>query len=522
MTVTDILRTVARYRRLALLAAVLTLAIGVVAAFSPPDRFRSASTVLVQPKLANGQAVSVQVVDFLVPSFVRTIETRSFREGAAERLRAAARSADVSVSTSATTGTGILTISASSTDRDAVAPWAQALASELVEEIESDFVELTTIDTALPPSGPYAPNRPLILGVTLVMAIIDALLAATIANAVRGRGDRVSELRERFGAAVLGEIPRVRGGIADLSPEELLENPAAARVAEALQTLRANVTIALEERAHPWLVVTSAEPSEGKSMVSTSLAWLLGTVHRPTILVDGDSRRPSAHRRLRASLGDGLGAVGPGDLDQHLQATGSPTLRFLGAGSPDRHPAEVASNHLPHLLHQAEASGDIVLIDSPPLPVAAETIVYASGCQNVLLVIDARKRDLRNVERVITTLHDRDVHILGVVINRSRRRVRAGYYAQGTPRRIVADAALPPVEAPVDGERAIDDEVPVAAETPTQVEVPVAAEPAEEIEAEAEVPAAPAPPPPPPVEPVRTGPQPVLLWTESPRADDRA
>jgi hypothetical protein len=73
--------------------------------------------------------------------------------------------------------------------------------------------------------------------------------------------------------------------------------------------------------------------------------------------------------------------------------------------------------------------------------------VYASGVGAVLLVIDARRRDLTNVERVVSALQDRDVKILGVVINRSRRKVRAGgYYAQAGARRAVP--APPPIAAP--------------------------------------------------------------------------
>lgn len=449
MTIIDILRILARFRRLALVVAVVTLAVGTFSALNPPDRYRATSTILVEPKLASGQAVSVQVIDFLVPSFIKTVDTRTFRRDAAERVPAGARGADMSVTTSATRGTGILTIVASGTQRAAVAPWAAALADQLVETIDSDFVDLVVIDEAVEPKSPYAPDRALILAVSAILALISAVLSAVIASALRGRGDSASELRERFGAAVLGEIPRMRASIADLSPAELLAHHGAARAVEALQTLRANVTIALEERPNPWLVVTSADQGEGKSFVATSLAWLLASVNRPTVLVEGDSRRPTAHRRLGAPVGVGLDGVGPHDLRHALQATANPMLRFLGPGTPDRHPAEIASTHLHYLLRQTAAWGDIVIMDSPPLPLAAESIIYAAGCGNVLLVIDARRRDLTNVERVLTTLQDRDVHILGVVINRSRRKVRhGGYYAKPAARPTVARAAAPqPVPA---------------------------------------------------------------------------
>jgi capsular exopolysaccharide synthesis family protein len=438
VTLNDIIRSLSRFRRLANAVALLTLAVGVFLAVTPPDRYKATSTVLVQPQLTeDGQPVSVQVIDFLVPSLLRTVDTRGFQATAGEELSVAVRATDVDVSATSESGTGIVTITVTSTDADVVAPWAQAIAEHLVEQPDDELVELTIVEDAVAPEAPYAPNRLLIVVIAMVLAVVNAILAAVIASAVRGRGDRVTELRDRFGALVLGEIPRLRTSTADLAPAEMIDGGHPA-LADALQTLRANVTIALGERPHPWLVVTSAVPGEGKSMISTSLAWMFASVQRPTILVDGDSRRPSAYRRLRLAVGSGLEALGSNKLASVLQATDSAWLRFLGSGHPDRHPAEIASTNLPHLLREAGESGDTVIIDAPPLPAAAETIVYASACQSVVIVIDARRRDLTNVERMITTLQDRDVHILGVVINRSRRRMPSGYYAKAKPGAVAA------------------------------------------------------------------------------------
>lgn len=435
MTFTDILRSLNRFRPLVNAVVLLTIAVGVFLAVTPEDRYRATSTVLVQPNLTeDGQPVSVQVIDFLVPSLLRTVDTNTFQEKAVAELPLGLRRADVNVSAGAEAGTGILTVTATSTDKDVVAPWSQAVANRVAEELDSDLVNLAVIDEAVEPDSPYAPNRVLIIVIAVVLGLVNGLLAALIAQAIRGRGDRVSELRERFGALVLGEIPRLRSSAAELSPKEMVAGNSNPALADALQTLRANVTIALGERPNPWLVVTSAMPNEGKSTVSTSLAWAMASVELPTILVDGDSRRPTAYKRLRLTIGRGLEALGSRDIDDVLQRTETPYLRFLGSGRPDRHPAEIASTNLEHVLRYGRARGETVIVDAPPLPAAAETIVYASECQNVLLVIDARRRDLTNVERVITTLKDRDVHILGVVINRSRRKVRNSYYNKSIER----------------------------------------------------------------------------------------
>ena len=460
MTLTDLLRSLNRFRRLVNVVALLTIGIGIFMAVSPPDRYRSTATVLVQPQLTEeGQPVAVQTIDFLVPSYLKTVDTRTFRSETARDVEPAARDAAIDIDASAESGTGIVTVTVSSTDRDATAPWAQALAERLADQTDDEFVTLTVVDDAVEADAPYAPNRALIVLIAIVLALVNGVLAAVIASAVRGRADRVTELRERFGALVLGEIPRLRRSQADLSATELVGTTSNPALADALQALRANVSLALADRPHPWLLVTSAQPSEGKSTVSTALALLFASVQRKTLLVDGDSRRPSAYRRLGVSVGIGLEGVAARGVEPLLQATESPWLRFLGSGHPDRHPAEIASTNLPILLRHVEEHGETLVVDAPPLPAAAETILYASACENVLLVIDARRRDLTNVERVITTLKDRDVHILGVVINRSRRRRKSSYYSR-TPAakgRGATHGAAPASPAAIERDRIVVD-----------------------------------------------------------------
>src|SRR6185503_17308016 len=77
---------------------------------------------------------------------------------------------------------------------------------------------------------------------------------------------------------------------------------------EAIRTLRNSILLSDIERQFKTLLVTSASPSEGKSTIAIHLAVAHAQHHR-TLLIDGDLRRPSVHKRFGISNMSGLSDV---------------------------------------------------------------------------------------------------------------------------------------------------------------------------------------------------------------------
>ena len=343
MNLTDLLRLFRRYRVVAIVVVIVVLAIGAFAAFTPSNKYQSTATVLVEPQVAGGQAVPVSLIDFLVPSYLARLDTTRFQAQASADLPPSIRRAPVSISSTAAAGTGIININVSSTQQDAVAPWAKAMAQNLIDTTNGDFTTLTLLDDPLPPSAPYAPSRLLILALSVVIALFAAIISVIIASSFRARGDGAAEIRERFGARVLAEIPNLSRALAASDPAALAVNRKAFDAIDALQSLRANLSYLLVDRAEPWLVVTSAAKREGKSFISVHLSWLLGSLGQRTLLLDADGRQSTAHTMLGLSVSPGIGDLTESNLRSITQPTANENLVFIGPGIPDRHPAELAS-----------------------------------------------------------------------------------------------------------------------------------------------------------------------------------
>jgi protein-tyrosine kinase len=188
------------------------------------------------------------------------------------------------------------------------------------------------------------------------------------------------------------------------------------------------------ERGVKVVMVTSAIPSEGKTLTTTNLALTLSeSYHRSVLLVDADLRRPSMHDIFKvpnvSGLGDGLRA-GP---DQRLALVQvSPRLMLLPAGRPDADPmAGLTSERMQQILTEASASFDWVLIDTPPVGLLPDAKILAGMADCALLVVHAGKTPHALVTRAVEAVGRE--RILGVVLNHAQVGITgnseyAGYY----------------------------------------------------------------------------------------------
>ena len=116
-----------------------------------------------------------------------------------------------SVTATVDPGTFIVTITATSTNKVAASKFANAVARQLIafqpKPAESGY-ELNQLSPAQPPTSPSNPRTPILLGAA-AFGVILGIFAAMWAAGIRRRLSRVTEVKERIGATVLGEIPRV-------------------------------------------------------------------------------------------------------------------------------------------------------------------------------------------------------------------------------------------------------------------------------------------------------------------------
>lgn len=435
-------------------AAVFALAMaGTVAlVIVPRPIYQSAVTLAVSPAIprSGGAVPNVQIVQFLMPALQARVESRTM---AAEVERSIGPT-DTATGASVDPGTGLLTITSSGAAAD-VQRTAAAFATALIRtqsEAENSPVDVGVLDPASPATR--APGRGLATVLTgLVLALALSVLSAVVVHRMRRPRGLAAEVTRRLGFPVLGEIPRFRTiDRVRLQPSRLYEGADSVAV-EALMRLRTGVEIQVQARKLSSVSVVSRDAGEGKSTVAMHVAWTLAAVGHHVLLVEADLRRPSLVRYL----GDGVAETEePADRQdagsRMTLGTALPKLRFIPARMMRRmagdrtpgqqfelHPTDVTGLVLPAVIESGVRDGQLVVLDLPPLAGAAETSLAVSMTQVVVLVVDARRKDvMESLEESVQLVQEAGGVVLGIVLNRARvprkrRRQMATYHVPLRP-----------------------------------------------------------------------------------------
>ena len=151
---------------------------------------------------------------------------------------------------------------------------------------------------------------------------------------------------------------------------------------EAYRILRTNLQFASVDTNLKLLMVTSPSPREGKSVTTANLSAALAHAGKRVILVDGDLHRPRQHQLFQLINNVGLTTAllhTELDFDILLRETSVPNLRVLTSGPLPPNPAELlGSTRMAEVLDLLQERADIVIIDSPPVTVVADTAVLST------------------------------------------------------------------------------------------------------------------------------------------------
>jgi polysaccharide chain length determinant protein (PEP-CTERM system associated) len=195
--------------------------------------------------------------------------------------------------------------------------------------------------------------------------------------------------------------------------------------------LAAELHQAGQSRPLTTLIITSAEPGEGKSLTAANLALALSTSYRKRVLlVDADLRRPSLQALFGADDAPGLSdclLAGGRPLVQPLRLSG--TLSLLPAGYPEANPlATLTSSRMKDLLSEQAQHFDWVIVDAPPLVVFPDAHLLASLANGIVLVVAAGQTPLAAVESAVKMVGRE--RLVGIVLNRSAPTPRTYYERQ--------------------------------------------------------------------------------------------
>jgi polysaccharide biosynthesis transport protein len=213
------------------------------------------------------------------------------------------------------------------------------------------------------------------------------------------------------------------------------EDYAVAGFTESVRTLRNTILLADFDRRIRTILITSPSPAEGKSTTAAHLAIAHAEQGKKTLLIDGDLRRPSVHRKFGFKANAGLSSVLLGEVSWAqvlVKPENIPNLDILPAGPPSRRASELIGAGTSDLLEGISQEYDLVIVDAPPLLGFAEALQMATCVDGVLVVARAGETNRKAIGSVVNTLSRLRVNVLGLVLNEVKRDSSDGYYHYGS------------------------------------------------------------------------------------------
>jgi polysaccharide biosynthesis transport protein len=275
---------------------------------------------------------------------------------------------------------------------------------------------VSVIDTAEIPGAPTSPNLlnnllfALVAGVGL--AALTLFLKDQLDDAIRVPEDIEHKLR----LPLLGVVPKAGGN----DPEADLADPKSP-VSEAYNSLRGALLYSTPEGLPHILLVTSAQPSEGKTTTSYAIAAGFARMGRKTILVDADLRRPSVHRRIGAPNERGLSTLLTSQEPSASATVASPqeNLSFLPSGPVPPSPTELlSSGRMEQVMTELARDYAVVVVDSPPILGLADSPVLSALVDGVVFVVESDRGRRGSLKMALRRLRSMRPVLLGAVLTK--------------------------------------------------------------------------------------------------------
>ncbi len=284
------------------------------------------------------------------------------------------------------------------------------------------------IVSAIAPDKPKSSPAPIIIGLgTLAGAFL-----ATTSVLLLEMGDRslktIKSVKDAFGYTLLGAIPasgakkqrrNSSGSPENTTLEIAVRDTPQSLTSEMSRMIQANLKFLSADRALKTIVVTSSVPNEGKSKVAANLAASIAGLGHRVLLIDADLRVPMQQNFWKLSRSKGLSEVVTGKIEFKVAAWKvMDNLDVLTAGTKPVNPlACIESKRMTALLEAAKNKYDFVIIEAPPVLVAADALTLGRMSDGILLVSRPGVIDVDKARAAQDTIAISRCHVLGLIVN---------------------------------------------------------------------------------------------------------
>ena len=300
-----------------------------------------------------------------------------------------------------------------------------ALSMEL-KSLNSASTNVRIVEEARVPLAPFRPNTSINL---LIGAMLGLALGVGLAFGLDYVDNTISsptEVERLLSLPTLAIIPRqlpTPGETGPLPPLDLISySDPRSPASEAYRELRTAILLSHAGEPPRQMMITSAEPEEGKSSTALNLAITLAQLGQRVLIVDTDLRKPRLHKVFGMENGSGVSTylsgltdtVAPLTLESEVE-----NLDILCSGPIPPNPSELLNSpRFSDMGRELLSTGyEHVVYDSAPLLAVSDPVIIANRVETTILVVRAGKTTRQALRIAADKLRQTSKGAAGVVLN---------------------------------------------------------------------------------------------------------
>jgi polysaccharide biosynthesis transport protein len=319
----------------------------------------------------------------------------------------------------------------------------EALLARMKEASVASTMVASNVSIITPAELPYKPWLPkplLFVALALIIGSIGGAMTAFFVEYLDNSIKTTEELEKVCRIPALGVVPLINGDSKKIAPDEqsspglIPYNQPMSMLSESIFHIRSAIMLSVSERTPQTIMVTSANPSEGKTTTASNLATVMATPDRKCLIIDCDLRKPKVHRVFQQPAQPGLTnyLTGNATLEEIIYPTGVPNLYLIPAGPTPPNPNDLLDSlAFKNLVNNLRLEYQHIIMDSPPIIGFADGRSIAAFADGVLLVVKHHSTTRDAGRLAMQLLSQNHCRILGGILTMARkdRLGYGGYYS---------------------------------------------------------------------------------------------
>lgn len=200
----------------------------------------------------------------------------------------------------------------------------------------------------------------------------------------------------------------------------LINNSSPFSVIEAYKTLRVNIQFVCPHDGCKVICITSSVAHAGKTTTTLNLAYTFSQNKQKVLVIDSDLRASHITRDLNLVERKGLSTIlssSECNLSNVVQRVDD-YLDIIVAGKNPPNPSELlGSERMAHLIEEAKKNYDYILIDSAPVSVVSDALVFKDYIDGYVLVVRSGYSTQKLIKLAVNSIEKIGGKVLGFILN---------------------------------------------------------------------------------------------------------